>query len=134
MPEPEMTAGFDHVRTALEHAIRAWKEGQMIARSLEVEVLLCRRARQTGLIGPFGPENGTSDYYLMYYPSKTGGSGRLLEWMEEVNDEDWNEMSENKASRLIRAYNITTEELEVTGMDRLGDLIRERSALLAVNR
>ncbi len=131
----EMIAGFDHVRTALEHAIRAWKEDQMIARSLEVEVLLyAAGTRQTGLIGPFGPENGTSDYYLCIIPPRPEAAAALLECMEEVNDEDWNEMPENKASRLIRAYNITPEELEVTGRDRLGDLIRERSALLAVNR
>jgi Uncharacterized conserved protein len=52
-----MIAGFEHVKTALVHAIRAWREDRMIARSLEMEVLLyAAGTRQTGQIAPFGPE------------------------------------------------------------------------------
>ena len=54
--------------------------------------------------------------------------------MEEVRDEDWSLMSEEKKSRLIQFFEVTSEELEVTGPDRLTDLICERCALLAVNR
>jgi tRNA threonylcarbamoyladenosine modification (KEOPS) complex Cgi121 subunit len=35
---------------------------------------------------------------------------------------------------LIRIFGITNEELEVTGADRLIDLIRERCALLTVHK
>lgn len=130
-----MIAGFKHVKIALVHAIRAWKEDHTIARSLEVETLLyAAGTRQTGQIGSFGPENGINDCYLCIIPPKTDACVSLLDWMEEIRDEDWNEIPETKARRLIQVYGITPEELEVTGMNRLTDLISERCALLAVNR
>lgn len=130
-----MIAGFEHVKTALVHAIRAWKEDRMIARSLEIEVLLyAAGTRQTGQIGPFGPEKGNNDCYLCIIPPKPEAAASLLAWMDEVRDEDWNVMSGEKTGGLIEFFGITPEELEVTGPDRVTDLIRERCALLAVNR
>lgn len=130
-----MIAGFEHVKTALIHAIRACKEDRMIARSLEIEILLyAAGTRQTGQIGPFGPEKGSNDCYLCIIPPKPEAVASLLERMEEVRDEDWNVMSGEKKGKMIEFFGITPEELEVTGPDRLTDLIRERCALLAVNR
>ncbi|ABD42167.1 hypothetical protein Mhun_2467 [Methanospirillum hungatei JF-1] len=130
-----MIAGFEHVKTALVHAIRAWREDRMIARSLEMEVLLyAAGTRQTGQIAPFGPENGINDCYLCIIPPKPEAVTSLLEGMEEVRDDDRSLMSEEKKSRLIQFFEVTSEELEVTGPDRLTDLICERCALLAVNR
>lgn len=131
----KMIAGFEHVKTALVHAIRAWKEDRMIARSLEMEVLLyAAGTRQTGQIGPFGPETGINDCYLCIIPPKPEAVASLLTWMEEVTDEDRDDMAEEKTRRLIEFFGITPEELEVTGPDRLTELIRERCALLAINR
>lgn len=131
----DMIAGYSHVKTAMIHALRSWKEEKNIARSLEMEVLLyAAGTRQTGQIAPFGPENGINDCYLCIIPPKPEAVTSLLEGIEEVRDEDWSLMSEEKKSRLIQFFEVTSEELEVTGPDRLTDLICERCALLAVNR
>lgn len=131
----KMIAGFDHVETALTHAIRAWKEERMIARSLEMEILLyAAGTRQTGQIASFGPETGMNSLYLCIIPPRAEAISSLLEWMREIGDEDWNEVSPEKMRYLIRIFGITNEELEVTGADRLSDLIRERCALLTVNK
>jgi len=131
----DMIAGYSHVKTAMIHALRSWKEEKNIARSLEMEVLLyAAGTRQTGQIAPFGPENCINDCYLCIIPPKPEAVTSLLEVIEEVRDEDWSLMSEEKKSRLIQFFEVTSEELEVTGPDRLTDLICERCALLAVNR
>ncbi|HOJ96781.1 MAG TPA: KEOPS complex subunit Cgi121 [Methanospirillum sp.] len=130
-----MIAGFDHVETALIHAMRAWKEERMIARSLEIEILLyAAGTRQTGQIASFGPETGINSLYLCIVPPKSEVIISLLKGMSEVSDEDWNEVSEEKKKRLMQFYGITPDELEVTGQERLTDLICERCALLAINR
>jgi tRNA threonylcarbamoyladenosine modification (KEOPS) complex Cgi121 subunit len=44
------------------------------------------------------------------------------------------DMTPQKEERLASLFNITQEELEVVGRDRIIDLILERIALLYVNR
>jgi len=130
-----MIAGYSHVKTALIHALRSWKEERRIARTLEMEVLLyAAGTRQTGQIGPFGPEVGEHAYYLCIIPPHSQVIASLLYGMKEVLNEDWSYLSEEKKARLISFYAITPEELEVTGEDRVIDLIRERCALLTVHK
>lgn len=130
-----MIAGYSHVETALIHALRSWNERRKIARRLEMEVLLyAAGTRQTGKIDLFGPETGDNACYLCMMPPNPEAERSLLSWMTEIHNEDWNYLSEEKKMRLIRFYGITPEELEVTGEDRVSDLIRERCALLTVNR
>lgn len=129
----EMIAGSSHVETTLKHASRAWNEGKNIARSLEIEVLLyAAGSRQTGKIGPFGPKVGNNDCYLCIIPPLGEVVTTLLSRMEEVKNEDWNEMTEDKKNRLIHFFSITPEELEVSGEEKIIDLICERSSLLTV--
>lgn len=130
-----MIAGFEHVKTALVHAIRAWREDRMIARSLEMEVLLyVAGTRQTGQIAPFGPQIGENFYYLCITPAEKKIITVLPDWIQEVDDKDWNIISEEKKKRLVQFFGITPEEITVTGEEQLVDLICERTALLAVNR
>ena len=49
-------------------------------------------------------------------------------------DEMCDDMTPQKEERLASLFNITQEELEVVGRDRIIDLILERIALLYVNR
>lgn len=131
----EMIAGYGHVETTLIHALRSWKEEKRIARTLEMEVLLyAAGTRHTGQIGPFGPIVGVNNCYLCIIPPNDQAISTLLKKMEEVTNEDWSIMSEEKKRRLISFFAITPKELEITGHDRLADLISERSALLTVNR
>jgi len=72
--------------------------------------------------------------YLCSIAPRAEAISSLLEWMREIRDEDWNEVPLEKMRYLIRIFGITNEELEVTGADRLIDLIRERCALLTVHK
>lgn len=129
-----MMAGFSHVETTLVHAIRSWKEGKQIARSLEIEVLLyAAGTRQTGQIGPFGPDKGENSCYLCIIPPSEKVVTVLLTRMKEILDEDWNDLDEEKIKRLSNFFGITPEELSVTGEEKIAELVCERSALLTVN-
>lgn len=131
----DMIAGFQHVETTLIHAIRSWNKEKGIARTLDVEVLLyAAGTRQTGQISPFGPVNGENFAYLCIIPLSEEAISILLSRMEEISGENWDRIPEEKKRRLMKFFDITQEELEVTGEDRLMDLICERSALLTINR
>ena len=131
----DMIAGYSHVKTAMIHALRSWKEEKNIARSLEMEVLLyVAGTRQTGQIAPFGPQIGENFYYLCITPAEKKIITALPDCIQEVDDKDWNIISEEKKKRLIQFFGITPEEITVTGEEQLVDLICECTALLAVNR
>lgn len=128
-------AGRKHVTAAVMHALRSFHSGNQIARSIEVESLLfAAGTRQTGLIGPFGIHNGFNECYLCIVPRNDNAEGKIRTLMEFADDENWEEISLEKVENLQKLFSITREELQVTGNNRLQDLILERVALLAVNR
>ncbi|NLV28432.1 MAG: hypothetical protein GXY48_14965 [Methanomicrobiales archaeon] len=130
-----MMAGISHVKTALIHALRSWRSEKPIARSLEMEVLLYAAGkRQTGQIGPFGPDIGENSCYLCILPPSQEYYENLSARMIEVTNENWDIISADKKKRLISFFEITPEEIEITGDSKLSDLVCERTVLLTVNR
>ncbi len=134
----DMMAGIRHVRTAVSHAVNAFNRGEQIARRLEVEVLLyAAGTRQTGLIGPFGVQNGDNRCYICIIPM-LGDESVVDEVISSVGGicdiSDWDHFSDEKRRRLIDTFGITEEELSVVGEDRLDELVAERSALLGAHR
>ena len=130
----EMMAGMSHVRSALRHAFRAFDQGTAISNSPEMEALLYAsgtRQCRSGL--RFGIHPGKNRVYLCICPGNSKALEDLLKDGTIVN-EDWNILSPEKVKRLTNQFGITPEELEVTGRDRITDIILERVALLEVYR
>ena len=128
-----MIADIQHIITAVTHALRNWKNGEQIARTLEMEILLYSAGtRQTGEVKYFGPQKGENYLYLCLIPPDNRCLSELLIDMQE-EEEDIDLIDEDKVKRLIEWYGITHEEINIVGEGRLGELVSERSALLTVN-
>ena len=130
----EMMAGRSHVCSALWHAFRAFNRGTAISNSPEMEALLYAsgsRQCRSGL--RFGIHAGKNRIYLCVCP---GDKTALVELLKDgaIVHEDWNIISPEKLVRLTDLFGITPEELDVSGRDRITDLILERVALLEVYR
>jgi KEOPS complex subunit Cgi121 len=128
-------AGRAHVESALAHAFRAFKEGNAISKSVEMESLLYAagsRQCQQGTV--FGVHPGMNRLYLCICP----GNKRVQEEFQQIgvycDEEDWESLSEEKRALLMELFGITIEEIGVVGISRIEDLVLERVALLEVNR
>lgn len=125
--------GRRHVEAALHFGVRSFKSNIPISRSLEVECLLyAAGTRQTGLIGPFGVKPGDNECYLCLLPPSNEAEKDLHEFMEFVDHENWEESSNDKLQHLEKLFGISEIELQITGIDRITDLVLERVALLNI--
>ncbi len=128
-------AGRRHVETALRFACRSFNSDSPISRSIEVEALLyAAGTRQTGLIGSFGIHPGNNECYLGILPPIQDAEKILHRFITFVDDEDWDDLSKKKIDHLLKLFEISKEEIQVIGNERVTDLILERVALLNVNR
>lgn len=132
--DADSLVGAAHVRSALCHAFRAWREMTRISNSLEMEVLLyAAGSRQCSVAMRFGVHQGWNRMYLCICPPDHRAWERLQTVVSEVQ-EDWELIDDEKSARLAELFSITKEEIAVVGRDRLQDLVLERVALLEVNR
>ena len=127
--------GKKHVEVAIRFAFRSFNSYSPISRSIEVEALLyAAGTRQTGLIGTFGIQTGKNDCYLCILPPVERGESDLREFMKFVDEENWEDLPQKKIQHLQKLFGITDDEIHVTGIERISDLILERVALLNINR
>ncbi len=132
--DADKMAGKKHVESALEHAIRAVNGNFCISNSLEMEALLYAAGSRQCINGvAFGIRAGQNNSYLCICPPRTEALEKILPLVTQVQD-DWETISPEKAGVLIRLFDVTSQELGVTGMSRLQELILERVALLEVYR
>jgi len=127
-------AGIAHVKAAILHAFRAYKEKTTISNSPEMEVLLyAAGSRQCSVATRFGIHRGWNRAYLCICPPDTCVWDLLRTRVAEVH-EDWEPIDEEKERRLMDLFSITPEELHAVGTGRIRDLVLERVALLEVYR
>lgn len=129
-----MMAGIAHVRSALFHALRAFREGRAISNSAEMEALLYAcGSRQCHHAVRFGIHRGRNDAYLCVCPGNDAAVMELLRY-GEISHEDWEALDPEKIARIREVFGITREEVDVVGISRLSELVLERVALLEVYR
>ncbi len=132
--DAERMAGREHARSALAHAWRSYFEGAPISNSFEMEALLyAAGTRQCLVATTFGVHEGPNRSFVCICPPSPAARERLAAGVTFV-DEDWEAIDAEKRERLIDLFGITSEELEVTGLHLLRDLVLERVALLEVYR
>jgi KEOPS complex subunit Cgi121 len=130
----EYMAGAAHVVTALEHAQRSFYDENPIANSFEMEALLfAAGSRQVVDAVRFGIHHGENAGYICVCPPDAGARDTLGDVVGYVR-EDWEAIDDAKKAHLMGLFGVTPEELETVGEERLGELICERVALLAVYR
>jgi len=132
--DADKMAGRDHAKAAMHHSQRSFFSGKPISNSFEMEALLfAAGTRQCQVAASFGIKEGENTMFVCSYPVNELVWSDLSRQMHFV-DEMCDDMTQQKEERLASLFNITQEELEVVGRDRLIDLILERIALLYVNR
>ena len=131
----EMMAGKDHAISALSHAIRAENEKRCISNSLEMEALLYASGSRQCIDGMmFGVHEGINLSYLCLCPWHERTLTELSGCMTP-NYDDWENISPQKAIRLMELFGITPEEVEVAGGPHMiRELVLERVALLDAYR
>ncbi|MHC1626115.1 MAG: KEOPS complex subunit Cgi121 [Methanoculleaceae archaeon] len=131
--DADRIAGRRHVEAAVRHAFRARREGRMVARRVEMEAL-CYAAgtRQTGIAAGFGVREGLMHLYCCICPPEPEAVRRITAGYPP-SDLDYDEITPEKARRLMDFFDITPAELEAAGgPERLRDLVIERTVLLEV--
>ena len=132
--DADKLAGRDHAEAALQHAHRSFFSEKPISNSFEMEALLfAAGSRQCLVAALFGIQEGENRTFVCSYPVNKDVWKDLSHLMHFVT-ETWDEMTPDKEARLMVLFNITQEELDMVGRDRLKDLLLERIALLHVNR
>ncbi|HJJ29172.1 MAG TPA: KEOPS complex subunit Cgi121 [Methanocorpusculum sp.] len=126
--DAKKTAGKAHIECALAHAKRAFAEKKNIARTLSMEILLYVSAqRQCSLAPRFGLHEGENFVYVLI----EGGDEKtaFAKLAQLIEDAPAVCASVNT---LKKEFGITDAELEITGEDRIAELVCERVALMEV--
>lgn len=119
-------AGKPHIESAVIHAKRSFADGKNIARTLSMEILVYASGqRQCSLAPRFGLQKGQNQVYVLILDGETE---RAKEEIRKLVCET-EEVSAAKET-LKKEFDITEEELEVVGEDRIGELVIERVAML----
>lgn len=144
--DAKLIAGEKHLLFATLNALNAFEQGQNISESLEVEVLLYasgqRQIRKA--IELLGLKQDTSEIAVAFIVANKedvqGIEAKIATIVPGKREDTVFRFQEGKAERLIEAFDITDEELEVASENRenlwesLVAIIIEKSALLAINR
>jgi KEOPS complex subunit Cgi121 len=132
--DADKLAGQEHAEAALEQAHRSFYSERPISNSFEMEALLFAAGSRQCLVAVlFGIQEGENRLFVCSYPANESIWKNLSHHMHFVT-EPWDEMTPDKVARLMILFNITDDELEGVGRDRIKDLILERIALLHVMR
>ena len=77
--DAEKIAGFSHIESAVMHAKRSFEEGQAIARSLSMEILVyVSGQRQCSLASKFGLHEGENSVYVLVLDGEEEKSADLV--------------------------------------------------------
>ncbi len=124
-------AGPAHVRTAIEHADRAFDRGNNIARDRGLEILLyLAGTRQIEQALSLGLEAGETPTVFIIDGDREAAAASALEALSAVTPQS---VTLGDPDRLCEWFAIGQPERDATDAS-LESLVRERVALLAVNR
>jgi KEOPS complex subunit Cgi121 len=125
--DADKLAGEEHIRFAVEKAVNSFKTGRNIANDLAKEIMLyAAGTRQINKAMKLGVHSGENNIALVAVG-------------ENIDLPAFNIMPErvlrydsNKKEALMDIFNITEEELEAVGEDKIPQLVLERVALVDV--
>ncbi len=126
--DADKLAGEEHIRFAVEKAMNSFKTGTNIANDLAKEIMLyASGTRQISKAMRLGIHKGKNNIALV----AVGEESDLSEF-SEIMPKRVLEYNESKKEAIMRAFNITEEEIEAAGEDKIPELVLERVALVDV--
>lgn len=118
----DYVADLSHVEFAAQKAIRAWNEGRRISRSLTMEILLYAAAtRQIWKALELGLKEGRNEVVAVVLNCNLSEFG--FQEKQVLN------LDEGKIRRIVEFFEISDDELEIVGVEKLPLLVRERIVL-----
>ncbi len=125
--DADKLAGKEHIRFAVEKAINSFKTGKNIAKDLGKEMMLyAAGTRQINRAMRLGVHNGRNNIALV-------AVGEIIDFtFNEITPEQVLRYDSSKNDALIDIFNITKEELQAVGEDKIPQLVLERVALVDV--
>jgi KEOPS complex subunit Cgi121 len=117
---------IENVRFAVEKALKAWKEGKRISKTLPMEILLHAAAtRQIKDALKIGIKKGENVVFAVLLNCEEI-PGFREDKFEKISP------NEKQIEEIKEFYGISEEELEIVGAERLNLLVRERIALFSL--
>jgi KEOPS complex subunit Cgi121 len=135
--DAEMIYGRNHLLSAAEHAIRSFREGRNVTKSLALEILLyaggVRQIEEA--VSKMGVKRGSRGVSIVVVHSLPDlgidGNISIDKLLEELGLRLNNELLKGN-ERKIRNFGISEEELSTVGKDKYEDLILEKVAMVDV--
>ncbi len=126
--DASFVVSIENVKFATEKAIKSWKKGENIARTLPMEILLYAAAtRQIKDALKLGIKRGKNAVYVVLLNCNEL-PGFKEESFEKINPD------KKQIEKIKEFYGISDEELEIVGIEKLDLLIRERIALFDISK
>lgn len=124
-------AGEEHVRFAVEKAIRSFENKRNIANELAKEILLyASGSRQISRAMKHGIHKGLNNLVLVAVGDNLEAS--VFSDFAEIEQKPVLRYDNSKKKALMEAFGITEEEIEAAGEEKIPHLVIERVALLDV--
>ena len=128
--DADKLAGERHIRFAVEKAVNSFKTGTNIANDLAKEIMIyASGTRQISKAVRLGIHRGENNIVLV----AVGEEPDLSEF-REIMPKSVLEYNESKKEAVMRAFNITKEEIEAAGEGKMPELVLERVALVDVSK
>lgn len=126
--DADKLAGKVHLTFAIEKALNSFKKGTNIANDLAKEILLyAAGTRQINRAVKVGVHDGWNNIAIVAV-----GDMIDLSAFDEITPRNVLQYSGSKNSALMDIFNITREEVEAAGADKIPKLVLERVALVDV--
>jgi len=140
--DAELIAGEAHIKSAVQKAVRAIRQGNSITSDLSMEVLLYaagrRQIERALAVGVSPGDNKKIVIVIVDIDNNNKDLDAIAEelkqrvGLEEQPVEELETETEEKRNKLMRFFNITDAEIEAVGERKLKILVLERVALLEV--
>jgi KEOPS complex subunit Cgi121 len=126
--DADKLAGKEHLTFAIEKALDSFKKGTNVANDLAKEIMLyAAGTRQIKRALKIGVHDGLNNIAMVAV-----GEMIDLSAFDEIMPGNVLQYSRSKDSALMDIFNITEEEIEAAGADKILELVLERVALVDV--
>jgi KEOPS complex subunit Cgi121 len=126
--DADKLAGREHLMFAIEKAMNSFKTGRNIANDLAKEIMLyAAGTRQISRAIKIGIHNGQNNIALVAIGEDIDLSG-----FDDITPGNVLQYNESKNRVLMDIFNITEEEINAVGSDKIPEFVLERVALVYV--
>lgn len=128
--DADKLAGEEHIRFAVSKAIRSFGAGTNIANDISKEIMLyAAGTRQINRAMKLGVHKGKNNIVIIAM-----GESPDLSCFDEIIPGQVLGYRESKKETLMDIFNITKDEIDAVGADKIPELVLERVALVDVTR